>query len=324
MTSTPSPPPAAVRFDVSEPNTCRVCLRETKDQPTYHRSCLKDLFGVATLPALDLDLNSINDMAQRMVGRMSISGVQQKVLVSFDPDQSRIEFAPKGGRYILKPPINTLPEIPANEHVTMKMAALAGIEIPPCGLLELKDGNLAYIVARFDRLADGGKLPQEDFCQLAQLPASKKYDQSAELCVRLLRRYASEPPISILALYRQLLFSWCTGNGDLHLKNLSLLTTSDGLRRLSPAYDLVNTKLVIADDQLALTLGGKKKNLRRADWIEFGRYCQLPGPAIERVMSTLLGAAADMIGLLDRSLLSPARKKTYEKIFRDNLAAIAG
>ena len=302
---------------------CRVCLQETKQPADCHPSCVKTLFNTSSLPTMDIDLSDINEMAQKMIGRMSISGVQQKVLVSLSADRKRIEFSPAGGRYILKPPISTFPEIPANEHVTMRMAQLVGIETPPCGLLELKDGNLAYIIARFDRNNDGTKLQQEDFCQLAEFPPSKKYDGSAELCVRLLRQFASEPPLSILALYRLLLFNWCVGNGDLHLKNLSLLTTTDGIRRLSPAYELVNTKLVIPDDQLALPIAGKRSNLRREDWIEFGRYCQIPKRAIERVISTQTGAMDEMHGALRNSFLSTPLKARYLEIVRENLAAMA-
>ena len=205
----------------------------------------------------------------------------------------------------------------------MQMASLVEIETPPFGLLELTDGNLAYIIARFDRLADGTKLPQEDFCQLAGLPPSRKYDQSAELCVRLLRQFASEPLISILALYRLLLFGWCVGNGDLHLKNLSLLTNTDGVRRLSPAYDLVNTKLVIQDDKLALTVGGKTSNLKRSDWIEFGRYCQIPERVVDRVISRQAAVLNEMSQTIQNSFLSAPMKNKYQEILRENIGAIA-
>lgn len=303
-------------------STCRICLRETQGGRDYDSACLRKLFDSSSLPQLDVDLVNFSGLAQGMAGRMSISGVQEKAVVSLSPDRSRIEFTPSGGRYILKPPVNTFPEIPANEHLTMCLAALVGIEIPPCGLLQLTDGNLAYIVRRFDRLPDGGKLQQEDFCQLAQLPPTRKYDQSAELCVRLLRQYASEPPISILALYRLLLFAWCVGNGDLHLKNLSLLTTPDGVRRLSPAYDLVNTQVVISNDRLALSIGGKTSHLRRSDWLKFGEYCRIPPRAVERELNNPFNAARIMDEQVQRSFLSDERKKRYRQILQQNIAAI--
>ena len=301
--------------------TCHICLRQTREGADYHPACLRRLFGTSALRQLDFNLDTLNDMAQKMAGRMSISGVQQKAIVALTADRKRIEFTPSGG--ILKPPINTFPEIPANEHVTMQMAPLVGIEIPPCGLLRLKDGNLAYVIQRFDRLDDGTKLLQEDFCQVAQLPPSQKYDQSAELCVRLLWQYASEPPIASLALYRLLLFAWCVGNGDLHLKNLSLLTTPDGIRRLSPAYDLVSTNLVIENDHMALSIGGKNSNLKRADWLRFGEYCQIPTRAVEEALDKQYRALDEMVDHIRRSFLSEEKKKNYREIVEKNVAMTA-
>ena len=100
----------------------------------------------------------------------------------------------------------------------MRLAELVGIEVPPFGLVELKDKAIAYIIKRFDRLDDGTKLQVEDFCQLAEKPIRDKYQGSGELCVRILRKYASEPLIEIRKLFKVLLFSWWASNGDQHLE----------------------------------------------------------------------------------------------------------
>src|SRR5665213_897142 len=308
---------------MAESTSCKICLGALNGRAEYHPACLRGLFGTSVLPRLDLDLAGVSEMARDMAGKMSISGVQQKVLVSLTPDRKQIEFKPTGGRYILKPPIQGLPEIPANEHVTMQMALLVGIDIPPCGLFALNDGNLAYVVSRFDRLDDGAKLQQEDFCQAGGLQASEKYDKNAEFCVKLLRQYASEPIISILALFRLLLFSSCVGNCDLHLKNLSLLTTRDRIRRLSPAYDLLSTKLVLKNQTLALPIGGKPEIEKRNDWVRFGEYCRIPRPAIDRVISTQIAAGDEMIGMIHNSYLSAVFKEKYERIVRRSIAGLA-
>lgn len=126
--------------------------------------------------------------------------------------------------------------------------------------MRLKGGSLAYLVKRFDRLDDGTKLHVEDFCQLAEKPMRGKYQGSAELCVRILRKHAAEPLIEIRRLFQVLLFSWWVANGDQHLKNFSLLTTPDGYRRLSPVYDQICTKLVLREDDLALTISEEEKH----------------------------------------------------------------
>ena len=131
---------------------------------------------------------------------------------------------------------------------------------------------------------------------------------------RLLRKYASEPGVEILRLYRQLVFGWWTGNGDLHLKNLSLLTGPDGRQRLSPAYDLVCTRLVIADDPLALTVSGKKDRLSRDTWLDFADYCALPLRAAQRVLTAHLDAIDAALDLVAKSYLPKDMKDTYRAL----------
>ena len=194
--------------------------------------------------------------------------------------------------------------------------------MPPSGLVALSDGSLAFISKRFDRLPDGRKLRQEDFCQLAEQSPKDKYEASAELCVRLLRKYASEPLIEILKLYRLLLFAWWTGNGDMHLKNLSLFTDTQGIMRLTPAYDLVSTRLVIPDDPLALPVLGKKSKLTRKTWVEFAEYCAIPRKTALRVLekqASVEGAARDAI---DACFLPAEQKIALKELLAERGAAL--
>lgn len=304
--------------------TCTLCLETTRGDAAFHAACVRELFGTSQAPALDMDLNALDDLAATMVGRMSISGMQQKVSVRLSPDRRLLEVAPTGGRYILKPPSAIFPEIPQNEHLTMRLARRVGIPVPACGLVSLKDSGAAYIVSRFDRLDDGTKLQMEDFCQLAELPPGDKYDKPAELCVRLLRKYASEPPVAILSLYRLLVFSWCVGNHDLHLKNLSLLTGSDGIRRLSPAYDLVNTELVIKNDHMAMSVGGKTRAMDRKHWLDFADYSHIPPLAAERVLASIAESGQAMMPLIAGSTLSLPMKERYQMLLQTRLAQLTG
>jgi serine/threonine-protein kinase HipA len=213
--------------------------------------------------------------------------------------------------------------LPENEHLTMQLAKLVGIETPPNGLFPLKDRSVAYLVRRFDRVADGQKLLQEDFCQLAGKSPKEKYDASYELCGKLVLRYASEPRVDARSLFRQVAFSYWVGNGDLHLKNLSLLRGQDGLYRLSPAYDLLATMLVIPDDQLALTIQGNRKNVTRKRWMKLAEACQLPEKAASRVLREIAAAVPEALDLIGRTSLPDEQKATYTDLVRGRGAELS-
>ncbi len=254
---------------------------------------------------------------------MSISGVQEKVSLKLSPDRSRLEIAEKGGQFILKPEPTSYPSLPLNEHLTMLLASLVGILTPPLGLIPLNDESRAFIIKRFDRLDDGTKLASEDFCQLAGIRVRDKYDGSLELCVRLLLKHATEPLVEINKLFQHALFGWWTGNGDMHLKNLSLMTHTDGTRKLTPAYDLVCTRLLIPDDEMALRMLGKRKEIRRKNWIAFGKYCKLPERTVERLVRSQVDALEPAIELIQSSFLDDEQKSNYAKILRKNTAVLA-
>lgn len=302
---------------------CRICLGDVEAEGSYHTRCLKALFGVPRAPRIEIDLAKLHTAALAMVGHTSISGVQRKVSVSLATDRMTLQVAAEGGRYILKPAGEAFPHLPENEHLTMRLAELAGIEVPPCGLVRLADGSAAYVVARFDRPSRGGKLRQEDFCQLAEKSPKQKYEGSAEQCARLVRRYASEPLVELLRLYRLLVFTWWTGNGDMHLKNFSLLAERDGLHRLSPAYDLISTRLVIPEDPLALPVCGQRDGLTRGTWLQFADYCKIPRAAAERVIRGIVGAEPAAGDLVRRSALPAEMKGSYQKLLGDRTATLA-
>ena len=305
--------------------SCAICLGSVPGKGECHPECIESLFGTETLPALDIELSQLYSLAaSKMAGKMSISGAQEKVSLTLSPDKSSLEVAAREGRYILKPETSRFSSVPQNEHLSMCIARLISIDVPPCGLLRLKDGTTAYIIKRFDRFDDGTKSPVEDFCQLAEKRLKDKYDGSAELCVKVLRKYATEPLIEIQKLYRLILFSWWIGNGDMHLKNFSLITTPEGIRRLSPAYDLVCTRLVIPDDTLAMPIGGRDKHFTRRKWLDFAEYCQIPERAAKRLILEQIEALEPALHLVSASFLSDQMKDQYEGFLRENTSVLAG
>lgn len=303
---------------------CRICLGDVPGDGDYHARCLRGLFGTAKAPRFDVEVAKLHTAALAMIGHTSLSGIQKKISVDLSADRKTLQVAASGGRYILKPQTETYPALPQNEHLSTRLAQLSGIEVGKYGLVSLKDDSLAYVVRRFDRLPDGRKLRQEDFCQLAEKSPKDKYDASAEMLVRLLRRYASEPLIEALKLYRLLVYCWWSGNGDMHLKNFSLLADPHGIVRLTPAYDLVCTRLVIPDDPLALPVTGKRDNLDRDCWLRFAAYCGLPEKTALRVLKNQASVLAEASALVDRSFLPADQKAEYKRLIWDRTAQLTG
>ena len=305
-------------------SSCAICLLQTEDAE-YHAACIETLFGTSHLPRLNVNLQELYALAAKMAGKMSISGVQEKVSLTLSKDKRSLDVTASGGTYILKPEPHRFSSVPQIEHLTMRLASLTSIEVPPFGLMKLSDGALAYVIKRFDRPEDGTKLQVEDFCQLSERRIRDKYQGSAELCVRLLRKHASEPLIEIRKLYNLLLFGWWVGNSDLHLKNISLLTTRDGIRRLSPAYDLVSTRLVLPeDDKLALPIGGRDTTFTRRKWLDVAEYCEIPEKAAVRLLSDQIDAFAAAKSLIAGSFISDEAKVRFEQILDENTNVLKG
>jgi serine/threonine-protein kinase HipA len=271
---------------------------------------------------VDIDLAKFHTVALAMVGRTSLFGVQRKISVNLSADKQTLQVALGRSSFVLKPQSAAYPELPETEGLRMRIAQAFGVDIPECGLVRLADGSLAYLVRRFDRPAGGGKLAQEDFCQLAVKPAKEKYDGSAELCARLVKRYGDEPLVELLKLFRLMVVTWVTGNGDMHLKNFSLLAGADRIYRLSPAYDLVCTRLVIPNDPLALPIVGKREHLVAADWSRFGDYCDLPTRATQRLLRTVVASREAATGFISRSLLREEFKTQYATLIAERLSGL--
>jgi serine/threonine-protein kinase HipA len=297
-------------------NVCYVCGTAAPTGARYHPACLTTVFGVPQLPTVDVDLARLHTLALAMVGRISVSGAQRKLSAHLDTTRATLQIAVAGGRYLLKPQAGTFPNLPENEWVTQRLAALAGMDVPPSALLELRDGTLAYVVVRFDRTEDGRKLAMEDFCQLSELPPAGKYDGSAERCGKIVQRFASEPLIESLRLYRQMVFTWWVGNGDLHLKNLALLRGDDGHWSLSPAYDQLNTRLVLPDDALAMPVCGKRDTCSASTWKLLAQRFGLGDKAAARVREEIAACLPDAVQLVEASPLPEMMREAYVELLR--------
>ena len=295
--------------------SCLICSRglggEQEDE--YHAKCTKWLFGTRTLPDIRVDPSQLHVFGMEMAGHVSLSGVQRKVGLGWSSGERKTLLVAAGtSAYILKPATQHFPDLPENEHLCLSLAREVGIDVPEAGLIRLSDGRPALILKRFDRTDEGERLPMEDFCQLARKAPAHKYTGSAELCGKLVQRYSDAPILDLRALFRQFFFSWWIGNGDLHLKNLSLLSREINEPRLSPAYDLVNTALYITPFEFALPLEGKQRNLGPGDWLRFSERLRLPPKTVAFDARDLRAKAPELRRLIRTSHLPQSSSESFE------------
>ncbi|MGK5088944.1 HipA domain-containing protein, partial [Bdellovibrionota bacterium FG-2] len=240
---------------------CKICLNSIEDQSRhagYHGVCLKRLFGSPNVdPTLDFDKSKLEvEIIPRYSKRMSISGVQQKLFVRIEG--GRMTPTDIGGTHILKPAPSKYPGICANEHVSMKIGALLGIDTPPCGLIAFSDGEWAYVIKRFDR-EGGKKIHQEDMAQIMGRTRDEeenyKYNGSYAEVASVIQGATGKPAV-VLRFYERLVFNYLIANGDFHLKNISLQDPeADGkYRQLTPLYDSVNTRIHLPNESRDLAL----------------------------------------------------------------------
>ncbi|GAB5520353.1 MAG: HipA domain-containing protein [Rhodothermales bacterium] len=283
------------------------------------------LYSIAGLRRLSPHLHALSPLpfssaalieeAAARADKLSIGGVQPKVSAVLRPAAQTFELVDQGGRYILKPEHPFYPELPANEDVTMRIAAAAGIETPTHGLIYTEDDKLCYMIQRFDRTGRSGKVAVEDFGQLMGLGRETKYGSSMERVASVLDRYATFPVVEKRKLFLRTLVAFLTGNEDMHVKNFSLIEAAGGVWQLSPAYDMVSTTLALreAREEMALPIRGKKANLTRTMLVEYfgGQRLGLPEKARNGVLQAVHDALPEWRALIAKSFLSAARQEAY-------------
>jgi len=249
--------------------------------------------------------------------KMSIQGVQPKLSAILNIQQSKFEIVDIKGKYIIKPQHHIYPQLPENEDLTMKMASKCGINTPIHGMIFSKDGTLSYFIKRFDRLGKNSKLPLEDFAQLAEEKRETKYDYSIEKLIKILENHCTFPQLEKSNFLKRFLFNFLTGNEDMHLKNYSLITQNDKIE-LSPAYDFLNTSIVLGKDveESALTLKGKKKKFNRNILINYLglEKLNLNMKVIENILVDLSNAKSSWFELINISFLKQDVKDDYKDL----------
>ena len=239
-----------------------------------NRKLIKEMFKTSKLPIIDFGLEDISQKAQKSAGKLSISGVQPKLSLKLDKKNNALISVAEGGEYILKPQTAAFANIPENEQCCMDIAAEFKIAVPPHCLLPLKDKSWAYIVKRFDR-ESGVKIHQEEFFQI--LGSGNKYKGSVEQIGRKLKEISTAPGYDAQLFFERVVLNFIIGNGDAHLKNYSIAYKDKETIRLTPAYDIVCSKLVIPDEEdSALSINAKKNELKRDDFDKLAEYLNIP------------------------------------------------
>lgn len=261
-------------------------------------------------------LDEMAALAKQVVERsVAVPGVQPKLSMSVFKDKNEgpnrlTVVGALGGNYIFKPPSDVFPEMPENEHLTMRIAESFGIKVVEASLIRLGSGELSYLTKRIDRTSNGEKIHMIDMFQIIE--AFDKYKSSMERIGKVLQQHSENTLLDLLSFFELTLFSFITGNNDMHLKNFSMIKTHSGWS-LSPAYDLLNVRIANQEDneELALTLGGKKNKLTCANFEQFGEDLGLNAKQIEGVFKRFAKNKDKAIHWIDQSFLSDVMKAAY-------------
>ena len=300
---------------------CYQPLNHDRQTENYHTVCSKKIFGTENPPIVDFGIEQLAEMAKSSLSNLlGVTGVQPKISVDLekhkDDPKHRLMIVGLWGNFILKPPTDKFPDMSVVEDATMHMAEAAGITTARHGLIQLKSGELAYVTKRFDRDKNEKKIAVEDFCQLSELLTESKYDTSTEKAGKVILKESSNSGLDAISFFDINIFSFLTGNADMHLKNFSLIRNKINEIALSPAYDLLSTKLLLPEDkeEMALTVNGKKTKLKKTDFIALGKNLEIPDKAIENGFKRVYEAIPQMKAIIGNSFLSSSLKKKYAEL----------
>lgn len=256
----------------------------------------------------------------------TLTGVQPKLSLHLNEHEGtqRLTIVGLWGSFICKPQTVQFDQMPETEDLTMHLAELAKIDVVPHTLMRMADGTLCYLTKRIDRSSSGGKIAMEDMCQLTERLTEHKYKSSYERVAKTILEYSSVPKLDVVNFFEVVLFSWITGNNDMHLKNFSLYESHVGTIRLTPAYDMINAVVLnpIDDEELALTLNGKKKRLKLSDFIAAAVTMGVELKTVERIIQKYVKLLPQMHELIGKSFLHEELKRKYSVLISERIGRI--
>lgn len=301
----------------------------------WHNKCVKKFFGVNTFPNIDINDDVILKIANDAINKgLTVTGVQKKLsLYLLNDDKPRLTLINYPIGYILKPQTEEYKMLPECEYLVMNMARITKIRTVPFALIQINKENnsFAYITKRIDRInmpnnSRGDniyKLAMEDFCQLEGRLTEDKYGGSYERCAKVIDKYSINKGLDVSDMFLRVVFSFVVGNSDMHLKNFSLIERKYESNEyiLSEAYDMLPVNLVMPQDkdELALTLNGKKKNIRKNDFIKFGKNIGLNEKSINKMINKVITLKDSYINLCKESYLTDEMKTNFIKLISSRI-----
>ena len=300
-------------------NYCLYCYEPLNGEKNFHKKCSLDFFGTPIPPVIPYSIDQMSELAKDIVERsVTVPGVQAKLSMSLvketreNSDSRLTVVGALGGNYIFKPPSEKYPEMPQNEHLTMRIAKAFNISVVPSSLIRLASGELSYITKRVDRTENSQKIHMLDMFQITE--AFDKYKSSMEKVGKALHSYSQNTMLDKIFYFELSLFCFLTGNNDMHLKNFSMIKGGSGWV-LSPAYDLLNVAIILPDDkeEIALTLEGKKKKLSKENFIKLGVSLDLTDKQIESAFKRMIKNKPLAMIWIEKSFLSDDMKTAYIK-----------
>ncbi|MBD5363156.1 MAG: HipA domain-containing protein [Bacteroides sp.] len=297
---------------------CLFCYKPLKDgEVDYHPGCARKIFESTVVPDLPYTRDNIKELAREIVtASTTVTGVQAKLSLDIarggKDEPQRFTIVGLWGRFILKPQTDRFVNLPENEDLTMHLAEIAGIKTVPHSLIRFADGELCYITRRVDRTKKGDKIAMEDMCQLSERLTEDKYKGSYERIAKLIKKHSSAPMLDVINFWEIVVFSWLTGNADMHLKNFSLFKPIENYM-LTPAYDLISTSIVMPEDdeELALTLNGKKKKIKREDFEKVMSDSGMDEKSITNLFKKFEKAYPKWIEMIAQSFLPDEQQELY-------------
>ena len=304
---------------------------------TYSRTCIKRVFNGSkvnhVLPYASLQSNhNSEDSFEENATRMSISGVQEKFSLIQLKNKIRLTKEGEQGTHILKPIPSiskNADQMPANEHLTMQIAhQVFGIETAENALIFFGNEDPAYITKRFDVLPSGLKLAQEDFASLAgKSPQTHgtdyKYLGSYWDLFELMRDNLPSYKVESLKLFKLLIFNYLFSNGDAHLKNFSIIETPQGDFKLSPAYDLLNSRIHIDDKDFALDEGLIPARMRQGNvtkqFQSLASHAGIQEKQMNSILALMVSKSDQVKKLIDASFLKEQIQRSYLQTYQMRL-----
>ena len=293
----------------------------------WHKKCIKDFFHVKDMPVLDITKEQLEKLANETVNEgITIPGVQKKLSLHLSCDMNaRLTIVDYPTGYILKPQTEEFKNMPEFEDLAMRLAEIMGIQTVPHALIKM-NGEYAYITKRIDRDITGEKIrlyAMEDFCQLSRRLTQDKYRGSYENCGRIIKKYSEIPGVDLSELFLRVVGSFVMGNSDMHLKNFSLRETEPGNRKfhLSKAYDMLPVNVIMSEDQeqLALTINRKKRNIHRKEFLILAESCGLMPKVAEHIIAIVGGLMEKFLKQVDEAYLSENQKEKVKELIVERI-----